>query len=94
MKYEEIFKFIQEFEGNADVILPFANKNKEQETLGKKIGFQFKAKEKQEILNMIEEIFINCKMTYCEQYSHIVMAVEKIRIKFTSSVASSHTQEA
>lgn len=75
--YEEINKFIQDFEGNVDVILPFANKNKEQETLGKKIGFQFKAKEKQEIINMIKEIFINCKVTYCEKYSHIVMTVEK-----------------
>lgn len=75
--YEEIFKFIQDFKGNVAVMLPFANKNKKQETLGKKIGFQFKAKEKQEILNMIEEIFINCKVMYCEKYSHIVITVEK-----------------
>lgn len=29
--YKEIFKFSQDFEGNVDIILPFANKNKEQE---------------------------------------------------------------
>ncbi|MDG4984993.1 hypothetical protein OGZ51_12645 [Lactococcus lactis] len=75
--YEEIFKFSQDFDGNVDVILPFANKNKEQENLGKKIGFQFKAKAKQEIIKMIEEIFTNYKVTYDEKYSHIVMNIQK-----------------
>lgn len=75
--YKEIFNFSQNFEGNVDIILPFANKNKEQETLGKKIGFQFKAKDEQEIVNMIEEIFTNYKVTYCEKYSHIVINIEK-----------------
>jgi len=75
--YKEIFNFSQNFEGNVDIILPFANKNKEQETLGKKIGFQFKAKDKQEIVNMIEEIFTNYKVTYCEKYSHILINIEK-----------------
>ncbi|WDA67282.1 hypothetical protein [Lactococcus lactis] len=75
--YKEIFNFSQNFEGNVDIILPFANKNKEQETLGKKIGFQFKAKDKQEIVNMIEEIFTNYKFTYCEKYSHILINIEK-----------------
>ncbi|WKF72344.1 hypothetical protein QYM42_08125 [Lactococcus lactis] len=75
--YEEIFNFSQDFKGNVDIILPFANKNKEQETLGKKIGFQFKAKAKQEIIKMIEEIFINYKVTYVEKYSHIVMNIQK-----------------
>lgn len=75
--YKEIFNFSQNFEGNIDIILPFANKNKEQETLGKKIGFQFKSKDKQEIVNMIEEIFTNYKVSYCEKYSHIVINIEK-----------------
>lgn len=75
--YKEISKFSQDFDGNVDIILPFANKNKEQETLGKKIGFQFKAKDKQEIVNMVEGIFTNYKVTYCEKYSHIVMNIEK-----------------
>lgn len=75
--YEEIFKFSQDFGGNVDIILPFANKNKEQEALGNKIGFQFKAKAKQEIIKMIEEIFTNYKVTYDEKYSHIVMNIQK-----------------
>ncbi|MCT0017231.1 hypothetical protein EFE32_10450 [Lactococcus lactis subsp. lactis] len=75
--YKEIYKFSQDFEGNIDIILPFANKNKKQETLGKKIGFQFKAKAKAEIINMIEEIFVNYKVLYHEKYSHIVMNIEK-----------------
>lgn len=75
--YKEIFMFTQSFDGNVVILLPFANKNKEQESLGNKIGFKFKAKEKQEILNMVKEIFENYKVTYCEKYSHIVMTVEK-----------------
>ncbi|WP_439444152.1 hypothetical protein ACSMFR_05855 [Listeria aquatica] len=75
--YEEIFEFTRGFEGNVDILLPFANKNEEQESLGNKIGFKFKAKAKQDITNMIKEIFINYKVTYCENYSHIVMTVAR-----------------
>lgn len=75
--YEEIFKFSKDFKGNVDIILPLANKNKEQETLGKKIGFQFKAKSKQEIIIMVEEIFTNYEVMYDEKYSHIVMNIQK-----------------
>ncbi|MDA3972967.1 hypothetical protein PF023_02815 [Enterococcus thailandicus] len=75
--YEKIFLFTQTFDGNVDIILPFANKNKKQESLGHKIGFKFKAKEKQELISMIKEIFKNYKVTYCEKHSHIVMNVQK-----------------
>lgn len=75
--YRGIFKFSQAFEGNVDIIFPFANKNKEQEKLGKKIGFQFKAKPKIEVIDMIQKIFINYKVTYDEKYSHIVMNIKK-----------------
>lgn len=44
--YKDIFKFSQDFKGNVNIVLPFGNKNKKQETLGKKIGFQFKTKAK------------------------------------------------
>lgn len=47
--YEEIFKFTQEFKGNVDIILPFANKNKEQEALGKKLVFNSKLKRRENL---------------------------------------------
>lgn len=71
--YKDIYEFSENFKGNVDIILPFANKNKKQESLGKKIGFNFNAKEKQDIIGMINDIFINYKVSYDEKYSHIVL---------------------
>lgn len=76
--YIDISKFTESFEKNVEVILPFANKNKKQEALGKKIGFKFNAKEKEEIFNLINKIFINFEITSYEQHSHIVMKLKKL----------------
>lgn len=75
--YEGIFDFTKLFTGNIHIMLPFANKNKEQEMLGKKIGFYFRAKEKEDIICMIEEIFTDHSISYTEKHSQIVLTIEK-----------------
>lgn len=65
------------FSGKVHIILPFANKNKKQEELGNKIGFKFRAKEKDYMINLIKEIFSDYKVTFSEKYSQIVLLVEK-----------------
>lgn len=75
--YRDIFTFTKSFSGNVHIILPFANKNKKQESIGNKIGFHFKSKEKQDFILMLKKIFMNYKLTYCEKYSHIVVSLEK-----------------
>lgn len=76
--YQEIEELVRSFKGQALLILPFANKNKKHETIGRKIGFQFRAKSKDEMLMLITEIFKNYQVTYKEDHSQIVMFVEKI----------------
>jgi SAM-dependent methyltransferase len=75
--YLGIRELTDSFEGNATIILPFANKNEKQEAVGKKIGFQFRAKDKQEMTEMINELFADYHISYAEKYSHIVMFIEK-----------------
>lgn len=75
--YLGIRELTDSFEGNATIILPFANKNEKQEAVGKKIGFQFRAKDKQEMIEMINELFADYHISYAEKYSHIVMFIEK-----------------
>lgn len=65
------------FSGHVHIILPFANKNKKQEELGDKIGFKFRAKEKEYMIDLIKEIFINFKVSFTEKHSQIVILVEK-----------------
>jgi SAM-dependent methyltransferase len=75
--YLGIRELTDSFEGNATVILPFANKNEKQEAVGKKIGFQFRAKDKQEMTEMINDLFAGYQVSNTEKHSHIVMFIEK-----------------
>lgn len=65
------------FNGKIHIILPFANRNEKQEALGNKIGFKFRAKEKEYMISLIEEVFNGFKVSFTEKYSQIVLVVEK-----------------
>ncbi|KEI04400.1 hypothetical protein ADU90_13725 [Clostridium botulinum] len=65
------------FSGRIHIILPFANKNKKQEELGDKIGFKFRAKEKEYMINLINDIFSDFKVSFTEEHSQIVLLIEK-----------------
>lgn len=75
--YIGIHKMAATFSGRVHIILPFANKNKKQEELGDKIGFKFRAKEKNYMINLIKDIFSDFKISFTEKYSQIVLIVEK-----------------
>lgn len=75
--YIGIYNLACNFYGDIRIILPFANKNEKQEKLGRRIGFNFRAKEKCEIIKLIKETFINFKISYIEKFSQIVVIVEK-----------------
>ncbi|GAB6169346.1 hypothetical protein JCM1393_18060 [Clostridium carnis] len=75
--YIGIYEMSTTFSGHVHIILPFANKNKKQEELGDKIGFKFRAKEKEYMIDLIKEIFINFKVSFTEKHSQIVILVEK-----------------
>ncbi|MDQ0148169.1 hypothetical protein ACFO6R_03530 [Eubacterium multiforme] len=75
--YIGIHKMAATFSGRVHIILPFANKNKKQEELGDKIGFKFRAKEKNYMINLIKDIFSDFKISFREKHSQIVLIVEK-----------------
>lgn len=75
--YSEIYNMTAVFSGKVHIILPFANKNKNQENLGNKIGFKFRAKEKDYMIKLIKNIFSDFKISFTEKYSQIVLIVEK-----------------
>ncbi|GEM_PF-3537140 len=76
--YTGIRNLADKFVGEVYIILPFANKNEKQESIGNKIGFQFRAKDKGKIISIIKEIFEHYSVSYTEEYSQIVLTVERI----------------
>lgn len=75
--YANINNLVEAFPGDTCVILPFANKNKKQETIGKKIGFQYQAKDNNEMIALCEQIFKNYDISYLQKYSQVVILAEK-----------------
>lgn len=75
--YLGIYEMANTFKKKVDIILPFANKNPKQEELGNKIGFKFRAKEKQFMIDMIKDIFKGYNVKFSEKYSQIVLVVER-----------------
>ncbi|EME8127436.1 hypothetical protein [Enterococcus lactis] len=75
--YQGIRNLTDEFVGKVYIILPFANKNEQQEAIGNKIGFQFRAKDKNKIVEIIKEIFEHYNVSYTEEYSQILLTVER-----------------
>jgi hypothetical protein len=75
--YTEIYDMVSTFAGKVNVILAFANKNPKQEKLGEKIGFKYKAKEKEKMLDLVKEIFVDFKISFSEKHDQIVLMVER-----------------
>lgn len=75
--YEGIFLMTAMFSGRVSVVIPFANRNENQEKTGNKIGFKYKAKDKDVMLKLIKDTFIGFEVTYRENHSQIVMIVER-----------------
>lgn len=75
--YEGIHKMACTFAGKVHIILPFANKNEKQENIGNKIGFKFRAKEKEYMIDLVKEIFNDFKISFKEKHSQIVLILEK-----------------
>ncbi len=79
--YEGIHHLTKIFKGQVDIILPFAITNQKQEKLGNAIGFKYRAKEKKDMLQLVEGIFKNFKLDYDEAYSQMAL---KLRRKIRS----------
>lgn len=75
--YIGIKEMVSIFSGKIHVILPFANRNLKQEKVGDKIGFKFRAKEKEYMIHLIKDIFSEYKVSFEEKHSQIVLIVEK-----------------
>lgn len=75
--YHGIHAMTSSFSGKISVILPFANRNEKQEKTGNKIGFKYRAKEKDYMIQLIENIFVDFELSYIEKHSQIVLIVEK-----------------
>lgn len=75
--YIGIHNLIKEYKGGVSIILPFAGENKKQESIGEKIGFQFRTKNKNTLITLIKEIFKNYNVSYIEKHSQIVINVER-----------------
>lgn len=76
--YEGIYAMAKTFDGRVDILLPFANKNPQQEALGNKIGFKFRAKEKEFMIQLTKEVFRDFEVTFSEKYSQIVLIAKKM----------------
>lgn len=74
--YQGIHGLANNFVGGIYIILPFANKNEKQESLGDKIGFQFRAQDKNELIAMVKKIFKEQTVSYTVKYSQTVLIIE------------------
>ncbi|WP_242967877.1 class I SAM-dependent methyltransferase [Tepidibacter mesophilus] len=71
--YKCIYKITKEFKGKVDIVLPFSVKNKKQEKIGEKIGFKYRTKSKDYMLNLVKDIFEGFEVDFEEKYSQIVL---------------------
>lgn len=78
--YQSIYKFSESFNGESTILLPFAIKNKNQEYIEKKIGFQYRAEEKTELILFTKTIFNNYQLSFSEKYNQIVIVLKKKNI--------------
>lgn len=75
--YAGIYELSSTFKGKVSIILPFANRNDKQEKTGNKIGFRYRAKEKDYMIQLVNKTFIDFEVTFVENYSQIVLVLEK-----------------
>ena len=76
--YTGISEIMHAVKGSVHVILPFAIRNEKQEEIASTIGFHYRAKDKEEIIGIINEIFNGFCVSYTEKYSQIVLIIKKL----------------
>jgi hypothetical protein len=75
--YMDIYDMTRHFDGQIDLILPYAVRSSKQERLGKVIGFNYLAREKNYMLRLCSLIFPGFEVNYEEKHSQIVLLLRR-----------------
>lgn len=76
--YQKIRELIDLFEKNVHIILPFAIRDEKQEKIGRKIGFNYRAKEEKQMVKLVEKIFEGYNIFYNKKYSQLVITIDNL----------------
>ncbi|CAH2214546.1 hypothetical protein [Tepidibacter aestuarii] len=75
--YKGIYKLTKEFKGKINIVLPFSVKDEKQEKIGHRVGFRYRTKSKDYMLELVENIFKEFEVDFEEKYSQIVLKLTK-----------------
>ncbi|WFD11133.1 class I SAM-dependent methyltransferase [Tepidibacter hydrothermalis] len=75
--YKGIYELTKGFKGKIDIVLPFSVKDEKQEKIGHRIGFKYRTKSREYMLDLVKDIFEEFEVDFEEKHSQIVLKLKK-----------------